>query len=155
MKEFNDTYFRANVGALLINKKGEVLAFLRRNHPDAWQFPQGGLEPGEMPLEAIYRELFEETQITKEQLELLSEYPDWLAYELEEEMRSKRNGRGQVQKWFLFCYHGDDSHIDLGKENEFQDWQWTTMTFVLSKIPSFRRCVYTKLNETWRSYLKN
>ena len=43
-------FFRANVGAVIVDDKGNVLAFQRaRTVEHAWQLPQGGLEVGELP----------------------------------------------------------------------------------------------------------
>ena len=79
MNPLYNNVFRAGVGAVLINQKGEVLAFERINIKDAWQFPQGGLEIDEKPLDAVYRELTEETSILPQHLKLIDTYPEWLA----------------------------------------------------------------------------
>ena len=59
-----EIYFRAGVGMLVINTKGLVLVAERSDRPDAWQAPQGGLQPEEEPLDAARRELAEETAET-------------------------------------------------------------------------------------------
>jgi hypothetical protein len=46
-------YFRTGAGAVIANAAGFVLAFERADIPGAWQLPQGGLEAGEEPLQAI------------------------------------------------------------------------------------------------------
>ena len=50
--------FRPNVGIVICNRKGQVL-WARRIRQNSWQFPQGGVDPGETPTEAMYRELYE------------------------------------------------------------------------------------------------
>src|SRR5438128_2486181 len=94
--------FRANVGIVLANERGEVLALERKKIPGAWQMPQGGIQDHEEPIQAAKRELQEETGISADQVEFVAECPDWLAYELPRDMWSTKTGRGQVQKWFLF-----------------------------------------------------
>ena len=88
-------FFRANVGIILYNPAGQVLAFERADRPGQWQLPQGGLGKNEEPLAAALRELEEETGLRPSQVELVGEHPRWLAYELPPEARRKKTGRGQ------------------------------------------------------------
>lgn len=149
-----DNVFRANAGAVIINNDGYVLAFERLKIKGAWQFPQGGLNENEEPLEAIYREVSEETNISAEKLKLISDYPEWLAYELSQEMRMPKHGRGQVQKWFLFRFNGSDSNIDVVnvQEKEFKAWKWTRIEDIIDGVPPFKRQIYLKLRNYWINY---
>ena len=146
--------FRANVGAVILNADGLVLALERKKIPGSWQFPQGGLDEGEDPLEAVKREIREETGIEEAHLELLSSIPRWLAYELPEDLRSQKIGRGQVQKWFLFRFTGPDEAITMGDEKEFRAWEWTSMQNLLPKVVSFKQPVYQDLGEYFKEHLK-
>ena len=151
---YNNT-FRAGVGAVFINQKREVLAFERINIKDAWQFPQGGLEIDEKPLDAIYREITEETGILPQHLKLIDTYPEWLAYELDHDKQSLRTGRGQVQKWFLFEFIGQDKDINIKtQEPEFGSYTWMTMDKLIEKTVYFRKPIYLKLKQYWKQYLK-
>jgi len=147
--------FRANVGVVVSTANGRVLALQRSGRPDAWQFPQGGLDDGESTLDAALRELHEETGLSPDQVELIAEHPRWVAYELPEELRSKRTGRGQVQKWFLFrlC---DDVTVDLSRasDNEFDDFKWTTMPALVAEVWSVRRGVYREIHAYFADYLE-
>src|SRR5690606_17820612 len=102
----NNNTFRANVGAVITNDKKEILSFKRIEVKGEvngfWQLPQGGLEEGEKPEQAIYRELKEETGLDKQDLKLINGPTDWIAYELPPEFQKSKNVLGQVQKWFLF-----------------------------------------------------
>src|SRR5687768_11463783 len=93
-------YFRAGVGAVIVGGDGRLFVFERRDVAGAWQFPQGGLERGERPVDAVYREIREETGIRRRALRLLARHPELLAYELPPRARSKKTGLGQVQYWF-------------------------------------------------------
>lgn len=148
-----DTVFRANVGAVIINDKGQVLAFERADNSDAWQFPQGGLESGEEPDDAIHREVLEETGIKSESLVLLQKHPEWLAYEIPP--GNRKGARGQVQKWFLFKLIGSTDEIDLENaiETEFKSWKWTTMTELIEIAFFFRRPIYRKLQAEFGTFL--
>lgn len=155
MNPLYNNVFRAGVGAVLINQKGEVLTFERIHIKDAWQFPQGGLEIDEKPLDAIYRELTEETSILPQHLKLIDTYPEWLAYELDHDKQSLRTGRGQVQKWFLFEFIGEDKDINIKtQEPEFGSYAWMTMDKLIEKTISFRKPIYLKLKQYWKQYLK-
>ena len=90
-------YFRAGVGAVIFNPRGQVLLLERANVPGAWQFPQGGLDEGETPVEGARREAEEETGIPASALRLKGRYPGLLAYELPARAQTKRTGLGQVQ----------------------------------------------------------
>ena len=117
----------------------------RRDIAGAWQLPQGGLEIGEELLEAVYREIREETGIDSSQLKILSEQPRLLAYELPLEHRSKKTGRGQTQYWFQFRFDSSDDAITLGDKEEFTNWKWMTMDELLSNVADFRIPVYQEL----------
>jgi len=153
-KKLADNVFRANVGAIIINESGLVLAFERLNIKGAWQLPQGGMDKGEEPIDAVYREIKEETNIDSVDLKLLAEYPDWLAYELDKAHRTVKLGRGQVQKWFLFQFIGNKSHIDVVhvKTQEFSRWQWMKFDDLISEVIVFRRKIYQKLREEFSAY---
>jgi putative (di)nucleoside polyphosphate hydrolase len=140
------TTFRAGVGAVITNEKRQVLACERRDIPGAWQFPQGGLDAGEEPLDAVRREIHEETGIVSGDLQLMAECPELLAYELPPHARSARTGRGQVQRWFLFAYRGP-AEVVLPAEGEFVACGWRSFDEVERQVVEFRRAIYRRLRE--------
>ena len=93
--------FRAGVGGVIVDQRGRVLAFQRSAIPGAWQLPQGGIEEDEEPIDALWRELREETGLTADNVELVGEVPEWLGYLLPVGDQSEKTGRGQVHKWFV------------------------------------------------------
>jgi len=100
------------------------------------------MEPGESPEEAVRREIQEETGIQRGALELVASVKQPLAYELPEQHRSKKTGRGQVQYWFVFRFTGEDSEITLGDQKEFSESQWVAMDDLVQRIVDFKRPVY-------------
>jgi len=139
--------YRPNVGMIVVNKLSQVLWAKRLGKQDAWQFPQGGIDEGESPEEAVYRELHEEVGLLPESVRMLGETQGWLKYELPEHMarRSSSVGfLGQKQKWFLLELTSSDDKVILesGPSPEFQDWKWVSYWYPVSKIVDFKREVY-------------
>lgn len=141
--------FRANVGIMLANGKGELL-WARRIGQDAWQFPQGGINQGESPEEALYRELGEEVGLTANDVEMLDCTRGWLRYRLPE--RSIRRDSkplciGQKQKWFLLRMLADDERVSFdnnGCKPEFDHWRWVSYWYPLGQVIAFKREVYRR-----------
>lgn len=140
--------FRANVGIILANTQGQVLWAKRVGH-DSWQFPQGGIQQGESPMDAMYRELYEEVGLQRDHVEMLAVTRDWLRYRLPK--RYVRIGReplciGQKQKWFLLRLDETNTkHIrfDTAKP-EFEQWQWVSYWYPVQDVVAFKRGVYQK-----------
>jgi putative (di)nucleoside polyphosphate hydrolase len=150
--------FRANVGIAIARSDGLVLALERIDQPDRWQMPQGGLNVGEEPADAAFRELQEETGLHPEQVELVAEHPAWLAYELPPARRRSDRARGQVQKWFLFRFLGTDEDIDLtpprGGRQEFRAFRWVDLSELAEGMWEVKRPIYTALVDEWAQRLK-
>jgi len=147
MADMAHEYFRANVGAVVVNRDGLVLALKRRDaRRGGWQMPQGGIERGESPREAIVRELQEETALRPSLYRVASEYPEWLSYELPKQYRSAKTGRGQTQKWFLCRLKGADAAEAVTPDAvEFAMARWVTPRWLLAHVIAFRRDVYRKV----------
>ncbi len=140
--------YRPNVGIVLVNAPGRIFAGRRRDTPNAWQMPQGGIDRGETVRAAAARELAEETGTDK--AEVVAETPDWLTYDLPESQAQRLwdgRYRGQAQKWVLMRFNGVDADIDLfrHKPPEFDAWQWMSSPDLLSSIVAFKRPVYERV----------
>lgn len=146
-------YFRAGVGAVILDQRGRVLACERHNIPGAWQMPQGGLELDETPLEAMWREVREETGLRKRDLELVRRCREPLVYELPPEYQTRKTGLGQVQYWFLVRFTGDDRRIDLGDDGEFRAWRWMTFPSLIRAAIAFRRPLYRRIAACFNDHL--
>jgi putative (di)nucleoside polyphosphate hydrolase len=138
-------FFRAGVGALIADEKWRVLAFQRADVLDAWQLPQGGIEAEEEPIDAIWREIAEETGLAQSDLRLIERYPDLLAYELPPHLRSEKTGRGQVQYWFIFRSTGVGA-VPVRTGREFTTFQWMSFDRLIATTATFRHSVYEKLS---------
>lgn len=138
--------YRPNVGIILVNAEGRVF-WARRVGQEAWQFPQGGIRCEESPMEAMFRELREETGLLPEQVRLLGCTRDWLRYRLPTNLVRKRAFPvciGQKQKWFLLRMISPDHavRLDHGHRPEFDDWRWVDYWQPLSEVVQFKRDVY-------------
>jgi putative (di)nucleoside polyphosphate hydrolase len=149
----NHDYFRASVGAVVQNHRGEVLVLERSDQPGAWQLPQGGIRKNEEPEAAVLRELREETGLSPDRVQIVEVYPEWLAYELPAPAQNQRLGRGQVQRWFwlrLACDPASET-IDLAaaSSGEFRAWRWMPLSRIAEETVAFRRHIYRKLAARW------
>ena len=137
--------YRPCVGLMLINRAGLLFIGQRRGPVlDAWQMPQGGIDPDETPRDAAWRELREE--VGTDRAQLIAESRSWYAYDLPRELWPPRWGdryRGQSQKWFAFRFTGADEDIDIAAhEPEFVRWRWARADEVLRLVVAFKRPVY-------------
>lgn len=138
--------YRPNVGIVLMHSDGRLF-WARRVNRDGWQFPQGGMNSDETPIEAMYRELREETGLLPEHVEVLGATPGWLRYRLPSRA-IRRNDRlvciGQKQVWFLLRLTGQeaDLRLDLTDKPEFDHWRWVDFWYPVEHVVTFKRDVY-------------
>jgi putative (di)nucleoside polyphosphate hydrolase len=137
--------YRRGVGVVLFNDESKVFVAQRIDNPGpAWQMPQGGIDKGEEPIDAAWRELQEETGIKS--AKLLAESKGWLRYDLPPELAAilwKGKYRGQEQKWYAFRFTGNESEIDIaGEHPEFSAWKWAEFRTVPTLIVPFKRVLY-------------
>ena len=139
---------RQGVGIIVLNKQNQVFVGKRKDNPvDKWQMPQGGIDQNETPLNAMKRELAEETSIKN--IKILKEIENWLEYELPPNLLGKiwkGKFRGQKQKWFIVKFLGQDSEVNLNtRHQEFIEWKWINYNSLPEVIVDFKKEVYKKL----------
>jgi putative (di)nucleoside polyphosphate hydrolase len=137
-------HFRAGVVAIVTNSKSQILAFERSDVADQWQLPQGGIEQGETPEEAAWRELGEETSLGTTEVDLIDEFPDWTIYELPNGVGQKGKRLGQAQRWFTFRACSDDV-VPTPDGIEFVSWKWVEPEWLIGQIVGFRRASYERV----------
>ena len=122
--------YRPNVGIVLCNNRNEVF-WGKRVREHSWQFPQGGIKPGETPEEAMFRELTEEVGLLPQH---------WVRREW------RGSYRGQKQIWFLLKMVGRDCDVSLRASTrpEFDAWRWHEYWVPLESVIEFKRDVYQK-----------
>jgi putative (di)nucleoside polyphosphate hydrolase len=153
-----DLPYRPCAGIMLINREGKAFAGQRIDTTvEAWQMPQGGIDPGEDAEGAAMRELGEEIGVSPGHVELIAIAPGEFLYDLPEELIGKvwkGKWRGQRQKWFLYRFVGEDGDIDLETEHpEFRAWRWVDPAELPELIVPFKRKLYADVLDAFRPYL--
>ena len=147
---------RIGVGIVVLNNDNKVFVGKRKDNPiDKWQMPQGGVEKNEDYVDAMKRELFEETSVTS--IKILKEFDEWLEYELPNNLVGiiwKGKFRGQKQKWFIVKFIGNESEINLKtKHPEFIEWKWIDYNLLPDVIVHFKKRVYEKLKIELKNFI--
>jgi putative (di)nucleoside polyphosphate hydrolase len=152
-------HFRAGVVIVVRHPDlRRVMAFERSDAAGSWQLPQGGLIDDEEPVEAAWRELFEETGMDERHVVARAEYPEWVAYEWPRDYAGKGRAprpsetgrgrrRGQVQRWFLFDVLSDD--VEPSPDgSEFVAWRWVEPVWLIDHVIDWRRAAYRRVLTT-------
>jgi putative (di)nucleoside polyphosphate hydrolase len=158
--QIDELPYRPCVGLMILDPMGRIFAGQRiSGMPDAWQMPQGGIDEGETPRQAVLRELTEETGIGESQVEILRQCPEWLAYELPRHLVTKLwNGRyrGQKQLWFAIRFHGSDRDVNIDTaEPEFRTWSWMAQDELVNRIVPFKRDTYARVFAEFADLLRS
>ncbi len=149
--------YRPNVGVVLFDVQGRVWLGRRAGQPGPhnWQFPQGGVDPGEALEAAVRRELHEETGVRS--ADVLARTDGWLTYDFPATLRGSkaaRGWRGQAQVWFALRFNGVDAEIDLAAhaEIEFDAWRWGALAEAVAGVVPFKREVYARVAEAFAEF---
>lgn len=145
--------YRQCAGIMLLNDGDDIFVGQRMDAKQVgWQMPQGGIDEGETPDEAVWREMREE--IGTNSADILKESSVWRSYDLPREVASRMWGgryRGQTQKWFVFRFTGEEAEIDImGEHREFSCWRWLPADQLLESVVSFKRDVYLSVVDEFR-----
>lgn len=154
----DDRPYRRGVGIILLDPDKRIWVGRRiDNNDEAWQMPQGGLDPGEEPWDCALRELEEETGIAAHLVERLAAYPKRLRYDLPEALRGelwKGKYVGQEQDWFIARFTGSDDDIDIATAHpEFSHWKWASPDDLVRLIVPFKRDLYRELLRHFADWL--
>ena len=136
-------HFRAGVVVVVRRPDGHVLAFERVDLPGQWQLPQGGIESGETPEAAAWRELREETGLGRDEVRLVESLDDWIVYVYPPDIDPGPR-LGKAQRWFVF--EVVDSTIEpVPDGREFGAWNWVDPDWLIDAVTEFRRPSYERM----------
>ena len=162
MNDFSTLPYRPCVGVMLVNSDGLVFVGkridTRSSEGDAWQMPQGGIDPGEDVRVAALRELHEETGLHEHHVSLIAQTREELLYDLPDELLGKLWGgkyRGQRQHWLLARFTGTDADVNLEAHDppEFRDWKWVQPEQLADLIVPFKKRVYRAVLDEFRELI--
>lgn len=136
-------HFRAGVVTVVRRSDGKVMAFERSDLSGEWQLPQGGIENGESPRAAAWRELAEETGLGKDDVRLIDEADHWTVYAWPNSMRDSER-IGQVHRWFFF-EPVDESIEPTPDGKEFCGWRWIDPADLIDLVVEFRKGPYRQV----------
>jgi putative (di)nucleoside polyphosphate hydrolase len=150
--------YRPAAGVMLLNRDGKVWVGQRLDSTlEAWQMPQGGLDPGEDPQEGALRELEEETGIPRDRVEIVARCPEELLYDLPDDLVGKMwqgKWRGQRQTWFLMRFLGEDGDVNLATPDpEFRAWKWAEPAELPALIVPFKQDLYRNVLKAFAQWL--
>ena len=146
---------RVGVGIVVLNSKNKVFVAKRKDNPiNKWKMPQGGVDEGEKLIDAMHRELLEETSIYN--IKILKELDYWLEYNLPKHLLGiiwRGRYRGQKQKWFIVKFVGTENEINLQTENpEFIEWKWVDISELTEIVVDFKKNVYIRIVEELKKF---
>jgi len=154
-----DLPYRPAAGIMLLNADNKVWVGQRiDNVAEAWQMPQGGLDPGEDPQAGALRELEEETGISRDMVEIIACASKTFDYDLPPELVAKLwkgRYRGQRQTWYLMRFTGKDEDITLDTPHpEFRAWKWAEPGHLPDMIVPFKQQLYRDVLKEFAPYLR-
>ena len=149
--------YRKNVGIILVNSSSELL-ICKRFKEQSWQFPQGGFKKNETAESAMYRELYEEVGLKKNDVLIIGRTKEWLKYELPKKYQRKTNNQlcvGQKQIWFLLKVKEESFKIDFSVNNtpEFDSWMWVESDMPEKKVIYFKKDAYNKALKELKKFI--
>ena len=157
--------YRLGVGIMLAKDDKKVFVGRRINNvktleeapKEGWQMPQGGIDKGENPLEAAFRELKEEVGCDK--ANFIAESQHWYDYQLPSYLRYELwEGKFHTirQKWFLFNFTGKEEDINISAHSpaEFSAWQWVPANQLVNLIVDFKKEVYKNVIKEFEYYFQ-
>jgi putative (di)nucleoside polyphosphate hydrolase len=155
MSKLKELPYRNGVGIMLINGNKKIFVGKRIDNKSAWQMPQGGVDQDENIVDAVKRELKEETGVSS--IKIIKKSDKTYTYDLPDYLLGKIwKGRfkGQKQTWFLAQFLGTDDEINLDQKNaEFKEWKWVGINELPDLIVPFKKKLYQELVKEFESFI--
>jgi len=149
----DDPNYRPNVGIMLINRDHQVIAGEVFHYTGKWMMPQGGIDNGETPFQAMQRELMEETSIRFDDTRFITRHHEWLSYKFRKPL--DKDGQvyiGQRQKWFLLEYNGIPPDATKTRDREFRRFKWVEPNWLIERTSGIKTGVYRHIFSVFKNY---
>ena len=136
--------YRPCVVAVFTNKDGQILVCERSDFRGSWQLPQGGIEPGESALNALYREMREE--IGCDRFRVKKEASGLIKYKFPENLRKSiaKKWIGQSQVWFWVEFDAGFGPDIAAGDGEFVSCDWRDAKDVVAGIIDWKHDAYVE-----------
>ena len=155
MSKLKELPYRNGVGIILINDNKKIFVGKRIDNKSAWQMHKGGVDQDENIVDAVKRELKEETGVSS--IKIIKKSDKIYTYDLPDYLLGKIwKGRfkGQKQTWFLAQFLGTDDEINLDQKNaEFKEWKWVGINELPDLIVPFKKNLYQELVKEFESFI--
>src|SRR5262249_55118871 len=140
--------YRPNVAIVIVNGKNQVF-WGKRIREHSWQFPQGGINPGETPEQAMYRDLREKVGLEPRHVKVLGRTRAWLRFDVTQfciKRGCRGSYRGQKQIWYLMRLFGGDNDVSfrVSEHPEFDSWRWHEYWIPVDAVIGFKRESYRR-----------
>ncbi len=145
--------YRPNVAAIIVSHaypdKKEIFIAQRNDMYDIWQFPQGGIDEGETPDVALFRELEEE--IGTCDVSVVAEFPQWISYDFPLHIAEKMAPfAGQKQRYYLVRLN-ESAVVDLQTQHpEFKAYCFVGMDELFGRVAHFKKPIYEQVIEYFK-----
>jgi len=154
MSKATSIRYRPNVAGILQDAEGRILIGERMGAAGAWQFPQGGINPGESREEAFFREMEEELGLHCGDYQIVAcNGPYRYVFD---KGRTKQGYRGQEQTYFLARFVAPAERVNIATNHqEFRKVRWIfPHEFKMAWLPDFKKAVYRKVFMDFFALLK-
>lgn len=145
---------RKGIGAIVLNNKNQVILFQRADYPENWQAPEGGIDEGETPKEALYRELNEEIGLSKDDFDIIASRDESFNYTFDEEIKKKFNCDGQAKYFFVTRLKNDNFKFKFdNKEDEIEFLNFKVLDNnkdLAKNVPPFKKGIYEEVLEYFK-----
>ncbi len=137
--------YRLNVAAILQNGAGKILIGERADRSGAWQFPQGGVDPGETLEQALFRELWEEVSVKAQFCRVVEQRGPYVY--LFGGGKIVKGFHGKKQHYFRLSFSGAEADVEVKTAHpEFRAALWIDPEeFELGWLPKMKREMYREV----------
>jgi len=130
--------YRPVVVLVIKNKNSKYLIVQSVKGIKPWSFPQGGIENGEIPKDALFREIEEEVGIKPENLKLVHENFYYKEVDAPKDRKDKRGFKKGKAYYFNYCLYDGPFELTV-QEDEINSYEWVDKKRLLELLKIGRK----------------